>query len=371
MTKAKRVGAGTEAGREEAAALLALRRLPDVGDVRCLRLLGRCGSARGALRAALADRGSTALDERDWAHRQLDRAVALGAHFIPYYDDRYPEQLRQIHDAPAYLFVRGRPELLQASGVAIVGSRRSTTYGRDVARRFGRDLAARGLVVTSGLARGIDAAAHEGALAAGDTVAVLGTGADVVYPRVNRALYERVAIEGAVVSELPLGAGPEAGSFPRRNRIISGLSLGVVVAEAPARSGALITARCAAEQGRDVFAVPGEVTNRRCAGCLELLRDGACLARGADDVIDEMWAQLPRHLHAGTPASAPTGSASTEVDAEAQRLLALLETGARHVDALTRDSGLPPARVLAVLLQMELVGEVEAQPGGVYGRRRR
>ena len=354
--------------REEAAALLALRRLPGCGDVTCLGLLRRFGSARAALRATLADRAVEAGEDLAWAHDQLERAAGLGAAVVGFHDPRYPPLLREIHDPPPSLFVRGRLELLQEAGVAIVGSRRCTPYGAEVARAFGRDLAGRGLTVVSGLARGIDAAAHEGALAAGVTLAVLGCGADVSYPASNRALYERILAEGAILSEVPLGSPPAAGSFPRRNRIISGISLGVVIAEAPERSGALITGRCAAEQGREVFAVPGEVTNRRCHGGLALLRDGACLARSADDVVEELWPRLPDHVSdARLPGAGEDPAASGE---EPERLLSLLETGVRHVDGLTRDSGLPPAQVAARLLELELAGRVESLPGGAWARRR-
>ena len=353
--------------REETAALLALRRLPGCGDVTCLRLLRRFGSPRAALAAALADRAVGAGEDLAWAHDQLDRAARLGIAAVGFHDPRYPPLLREIHDPPPLLFGRGRVEVLQETGVAIVGTRRCSPYGGEVARAPPGRGPGRGLAVVSGMARGIDAAAHEGALTAGATVAVLGCGADVPYPPSNRDLYDRILAEGAVVSERPLGHGPSAGSFPRRNRIISGIGLGVVIAEAPERSGALITARCAAEQGREVFAVPGEVTNRRCHGGLALLRDGACLVRSAEDVVEELWPRLPDHVrNAGAPADGARPMAGDHSDP----LLALLETGTRPMDALTRDSGLPPAVVAARLLELELAGRVESLPGGAWARRR-
>lgn len=357
----------------EARSLLMLRRLPGVGDARCAALLRRFGSATAALEAQRADGAPIEAADEDWATAQLLRADELGAAFVAYDDVRYPDLLRQIPDPPSYLFVRGQTERLQAPGVAIVGSRRCTPYGRQVARSFGRDLAARGVAVVSGLALGIDAAAHIGALESGLTVAVLGCGVDVIYPAAHRALYDRILNDGVIVSELPLGAKPAAGSFPRRNRIISGLSLGVVVAEAPQRSGALITARCALEQNREVFAVPGEVTNRQCAGALELLRDGACLARDAQDVFDELWARLPEHVQLGANATTvrPAASEAALVPGDdATRLLQLLETGIRQLDTLTRDTGIAPAAVQQLMLQLELSGLVEALPGGAYSRRR-
>ena len=371
--------AGSEswaADADEQLALLQLRRVPRVGDARCAVLLNNFGSARAALEALRSDGAAVRGADEEWAATQLSRAADLGGQFISIHDGRYPDLLRRIPDPPAYLFVRGRAQLLSAAGVAIVGSRRCSPYGRDVARRFGRDLAARGMAVTSGLALGIDAAAHDGALEAGDTIAVLGCGVDVVYPAAHRALYARILAEGAIVSELPMGAKPEAGSFPRRNRIISGLSLGVVVAEAPERSGALITARCAAEQNREVFAIPGEITNRRCAGALSLLRDGACLARDAQDIIDELWPLLPAYVQDGSatlPGPARHSGPGLESglgagDDDSGRLLRLLETGTRHVDALTRDSGMAPATVMQLMLRLELAGAVQAYPGGVYRR---
>ena len=353
---------------EEAAALLALRRQPGCGDVTCLRLLRRFGSAGAALAATLADRAVEAGEDLAWARDQLHRAARLGAAVVGFQDPRYPPLLRHIHDPPPTLFVRGRVDLLRETAVAVVGSRRCSPYGAEVARALARDLSGRGLTVVSGLARGIDAAAHEGALASGATLAVLGCGADVPYPPSNRALYERILAEGAVLSELPLGSGPAAGSFPRRNRVISGLSLGVVIAEAPERSGALITARCAAEQGREVFAVPGEVTNRRCLGGLALLRDGACLARSAEDVVEELWPLLPDHVRGACPAAA--GGDPAAAGGRPDPLLALLETGVRNVDALTRDSGLPAAAVASRLLELELAGRVQSLPGGAWARRR-
>lgn len=352
-------------------ALLQLRRLPRIGDARCAALIATAGSARQALERLRHDGAPVTTEDEDWAAAQLARAEQLGVRFITLQDEAYPPLLRHIPDPPAYLFVLGDAELLHCPGVAIVGSRRCSPYGRDVARRFGRDLAARGLTVVSGLALGIDGAAHEGALETGQTIAVLGCGVDRVYPVSHRSLYERVAQKGAIVSELPLGARPEAGSFPRRNRIISGLSLGVIVAEASERSGALITARCAAEQNREVFAIPGEISNPRCAGGLALLRDGACLARHVGDVTDELAHCLPARVRPAAgdgPVAAIGGPESGATNDAGTTLLTLLETGACQLDGLTRDSGLSPAAVLQELLRLELAGLVQAHPGGTYRR---
>lgn len=356
-------------------AVLQLRRMSGVGDGRCRALIERFGSARSALSALRADGAPEPADNPGWAAAQLRTADSTGTTILTPSCDRYPERLRQIPDPPAHLFVRGDVDLLGRPAVAIVGSRRCSPYGRDVARTFGHDLAARGIAVVSGMALGIDGAAHVGALevaghATASTIAVLGSGVDVLYPAAHRALYQDILQHGAIVSELPLGSKPTAGSFPRRNRIVSGLSLGVVVVEAPARSGALITARTAAEQGRDVFAVPGQINNSRCTGCLDLLRDGACLARHVEDVIDEI------SLPPGTlPPDAVDDPVNPSVQAigrpagDAGRLLQLIGDGVDRVDALTRDSGLPPEQILPLMLQLELEGFVQALPGGSWSRR--
>ena len=276
---------------EETRAGLALASLQDLGSRRRGQLMAAFGSAHAALSAPVATwarvlgpSAAAAARRRppDWAwvDGQLQALARGDGCAITSADAAYPPRLAQIPDPPPLLYVLGSADL-RAPAVAIVGTRRCTGYGRAVARRLGLDLSRRGIAVVSGMARGIDTAAHEGALeGGGPTIAVMGCGADVAYPAENRGLYRRLLAGGAVVSELPMGVRPEPGSFPRRNRIISGLSLGVVVVETPARSGALITASCALDQNREVFAVPGEVTDGRSAGCHRLLRDGACLVEG-------------------------------------------------------------------------------------------
>ena len=230
------------------------------------------------------DRSRSADSAADVAALSLADAVAL-----PVDSPLYPERLAALSDPALLLLVRGRPELLSQPAVAIVGSRAATVYGKRVARQIGADLAAAGITVVSGLARGIDAAAHEGALDAGGvTVAVLACGIDRVYPPEHRSLAQRIAARGALIGELPLGTPPRAPFFPMRNRLISGLSLAVVVVEARERSGTLITASHAANQGRDVFAVPGPITAPTSAGANQLLRDGAYVALGAEDVLREL-----------------------------------------------------------------------------------
>jgi DNA processing protein len=265
----------------------------------------------------------------------------------------YPPLLRQLYDPPARLYLRGdaAAELLARPCVAVVGARSCSQYGAEVARMLGRELGAAGVVVVSGLARGIDGEAHRGALAdAGPTVAVLGCGIDRDYPRSHTALARRVCATGLLVSEYPPGVEPAPWRFPARNRIIAGLCLATVVVEARERSGALITADFALELGRDVFAVPGEITAARSVGTNSLLRQGAAPLLGVDDVLDAVGVERaePPRVHVSSPAA---------------RVLELLTEGARGADELARACGWPSARVSAVLLELELAGVVSAMDG--------
>ena len=289
--------------------VLILVSVPGLGPGRCARLLSEFGSAREALAASTgawervlgsqAARQIRRAGARDlkWAGEQIAAVSRRGGGVLTSEVREYPALLREIAVPPTALFHIGAPVWVGRPCVAIVGPRRPTDYGRRIARALGRDLAARGICVVSGMASGIDAAAHEGALAAGGaTTAVLGCGADVIYPVANAGLYRRLIGRGAVVSEFAMGAAPEKGSFPRRNRIISGMSLGVILVETPASSGALITARCAVDESREVFAVPGDALTGRSAGCHRLLRDGACLVETAADVVEALAQRLPEHV---------------------------------------------------------------------------
>jgi DNA processing protein len=307
------------------------------------------------------DAAAQAAGLRRKADGLLDAAAQGGIEPIGLLDARYPPRLRSIPDPPAVLYMRGEPASLSTPSIAIVGSRAASPYGLSVAAQLGRDLAAAGLTVVSGLARGCDAAAHQGALDAGGlTVGVLGCGADIVYPAEHRNLYRSVAERGAIVSELPPGAPPLPGHFPRRNRIISGLAGGVVVIEASARSGSLITAACALEQGRDVMAVPGNVLSQRHTGCHDLLRDGARLVQSAQDVLDELGWSSPAPRKASldgqqSPATEP--------------LLGCLPPGEDcDVETLAQRSGLPVAALLGRMTRLELTGAVRRTPGGRFVR---
>lgn len=293
-------------------------------------------------------------EARGAAERELERAQRLGVRLVSKDEPDYPRALRAVYAPPIILYVRGRWSEAAEESVAIVGSRAATVPGRVLARRLCRDLAAAGLTIVSGLARGIDTAAHEGALSApGRTVAVLGSGLDRVYPPENAPLASRIAERGAVVSEFALGTPPDRGHFPRRNRVIAGWARAVVVVEAAAKSGALSTARAALDEGREVMAVPGHPSEPGAAGTLALIRDGAVLVRDAADVAAELGLTL---LTRGVPSGGDP-------------LLRLLPIGAAlGVDALRERSGMETPALLARLTELELKNEVRRLPGALFAR---
>ncbi|HYB43124.1 MAG TPA: DNA-processing protein DprA [Candidatus Methylomirabilis sp.] len=282
-------------------------------------------------------------------------------------DREYPALLREIADAPDALYVRGALLERDALAIAVVGSRQATSYGTGVAEELGRELAARGVTIVSGLARGIDSAAHRGALRAGGrTIAVLGSGADVIYPSEHRPLAAEIEASGALVSQFAPGTRPLAYRFPVRNRVIAGLALGVVVVEAAEKSGALITARLAGELGREVMAVPGRVTSAASRGAHALIRDGAALVESWTDVV----AQLPARWRACVSAEGPDadGGAASCGDAEADAALVLAAVGdeERTLDAVVERSGLASGRAAAVLLELELAGRIRQLAGSRF-----
>jgi DNA processing protein len=283
-------------------------------------------------------------------------------------DAEYPERLKAIHDPPAVLFVRGTLPGREEPAVAIVGARRATPYGLSVARRLGGELARAGFTVVSGLARGIDGAAHEGAIRAGGrTIGVMGCGLDIAYPPEHIELIEEMVRQGAVVSEFPVGTPPYRANFPKRNRIISGMSLGVVVVEAGPESGALITARLALEQGREVFAVPGPAGSAMSVGTHRLLREGAKLVEGLQDIMEEIGPQLAARTRPPS-ARAARPSAEPQLPDEEATVYRLLSHEPRHMDELTALTGQIPSRLSGVLLQLELRGVVRQLAGQRYIR---
>ncbi len=351
---------------------LALLHLPGVGPARGRELLQRYPSPR-----VLFEQGSrdTALDpalrERlaatDWT--AVEQALAWlgdGRQVLTLNDERYPRLLAALPDAPLLLFVHGNVEVLATPQLAMVGSRNPTTLGEETAFAFAKSLAGAGLTITSGLALGIDAAAHRGALAGGgQTIAVFGTGPDRVYPASHRDLAHAIVDGGgALVSEYAPGTPPLPGHFPRRNRLISGLSLGTLVVEAALRSGSLITAQDATEQGREVFAIPGSIHNTLARGCHRLIRDGAKLVETAQDILEELAPQL----RASLVAEEQINQELTPLDADYRRLLDCLDFAPIAVDTLVERSGLTADAVSSMLLILELEGYVAAAAGGGYSR---
>lgn len=358
----------------------------DARGARAYKDLGRPEPSRrvlddvaGRLGIPAARRGGEISRAHEEARRALAASGAAGSAPVTCLDASYPALLNEIADPPVVLWVRGDPDALTAPAVAIVGARAATPAGVSVARRLGQDLAEAGLVVVSGLARGVDGAAHAGALSAGGrSVAVLGCGVDVVYPAEHGALMTGVAASGAVVSELPPGAPPLSHHFPLRNRIISGLVRAVVVIEASERSGSLITAKAALDQGRDVLAVPGSVASGRYRGCHALIKDGARLVETVEDVLEELkWQPAAIRGAAARPArgasSPSTGSRpGAEIPTNSLQTSELEETMAPGesytVDELAQATGRPAPALLAELAELELSGRVSRLPGGGFVR---
>ena len=305
----------------------------------------------------------------DWRALEADMAWLEDPrrHLLTIAARAYPPRLREIADAPPVLFVEGDAAIASTPQVAVVGSRRATPGGCETAFALAESLAARGLTVTSGLALGVDAAAHRGALAAGGrTLAVAGNGLDSVYPRRHRPLARQVADAGALISEFPPGTPPLARNFPRRNRLISGLGFGVVVVEAARRSGSLITARLAGEQGREVFAVPGAIDNPLARGCHLLIRQGAKLVESVSDIVEEL-PEGPWHAFAAPPAAASRASPA-DLGILERRVLEGLAHRAASVDRLVELCGLTADTVSSILLALEIRGLVAPVPGGAYCR---
>ena len=300
----------------------------------------------------------------------IDDALAWlsedGHQLLAWGDDDYPAMLREIAGPPLVLYVNGDVSLLQLPALAVIGSRNPTQGGARNARDFARHLAAQGFMIVSGMAQGIDAEAHRGALdAGGRTVAFLGTGIDRVYPAINRDLAHEIAARGALVTEYPLGAAPERWHFPERNRLISGLTLGTLVVEAARRSGSLITARLAGEQGREIFALPGSIHNPLSRGCHRLIRQGAKLVETADDILAELR-PLVGHMQAVAEQPAETGKAPEPPDDDYSELRRYLSHDPISIDELEAQSGLTIDQLSSMLLILELHGEVESLSGGRY-----
>lgn len=360
------------------ASWLQLTLAPGLGAATLRRLLAQFGLPEKVLAAGRADLARFASAEAlqaldsDAVAKAVERALAWlaqpGNAIVTLADAAYPKLLLEISDPPAVLYCRGRTDLLNRPALALVGSRNATAQGNSNAEQFARSFSAAGLTIVSGLAQGIDAAAHRGGLAGeGSTIAVLGTGVDIAYPRATAALGTEIAANGLLLSEFPLGTKALAHNFPRRNRLISGLAQGCLVIEAALASGSLITARAAAEQGREVFAVPGSIHSPLSKGCHALIKSGAKLAESAEDVLSELSAFRRSGFASSSGATSVTMSSGTTAGTE-EPLLACMGFDPADVDSLCARAGLPAERVSAELLRLELAGRVTVLPGGLYQR---
>ncbi len=364
-------GSGARLSPSQRLDWLRLIRTENVGPRTFRVLVNQFGGAAAALEAlpTLARRGGRLMPPRSPSVSEAEDEVAilerLGGRFVLMADAAYPEALRVLDDAPPVIAVRGRDAALTAPKVAIVGARNASAAGRTLAARFARDLASAGFVVVSGLARGVDTAAHEASLDGG-TIGVFAGGLARPYPAENIGLIERVVETGAVVSEMPVAWEARARDFPRRNRLVSGMSLGVLVVEAAERSGSLITARLAAEQGREVFAIPGSPLDPRAGGTNRLLKSGATLVTAAADVIEALRPMLeqPRDSQMEAP-EGPAGPLEAPEDSARARILELLSPVPTALDDLVRLSKASAADVQVVLLELELAGRLERQRGGL------
>ena len=364
---------------------IALNSLNSVGNVLFKRLILRFGSA-GAVFSAQAHEmlrvdgmrppAAKAIKEfSDWgsAEEELRRARDYGAEVVTLNDPRYPANLKETHDPPPYLYVKGELIAGDRVSVAIVGSRMASQLGKQITAKFAGELAANGITIVSGGARGIDTESHKGALSAGGrTIVVLGCGIDIAYPPENKGLFEQVAGKGAVVSEYPMGTQPLPGNFPARNRIISGIALGTLVVEAAEDSGSLITANCSVEQGREVYAVPGSVASQTSKGTNSLIKKGAKLVQVPHDILEDLFPYMKGYMkelalgdsEGGRGPEAP----KIKLEPEEQKLYDIITVEPVHVDDLAEKSGVAVSRALSLLLGLELKGIVRQVPGMRYVR---
>ena len=357
---------------------LALSLTPGVGSIFIKRLLDRFKTPEAVFQAPMNElleiEGLGEKVAREIRKGPVEKAVErelsllkeVGGKIVTLRDDAYPKRLKDIYDPPALLYVRGELQKEDELAISIVGSRKTSPYGRWVTEKISQELARHGVTVVSGMARGIDSLAHWGALSGGGrTIAVLGCGVDVIYPSENRNLFTKIIDRGAILSEFPMGSPPEGGHFPKRNRIISGLSIGVVVVQASMESGSLITASYALEQGREVFAVPGQVGAEGSRGTNQLIKEGAKLVESSEDILEEILPQWRREGEA-----TPRGEGPERDLTEEERILyeRLGETPL-HIDELIRESQFDPGKVSSVLLNLELKGLVSQWPGKCFSKK--
>jgi DNA processing protein len=363
---------------------LAISLTPGLGPTKARKLVEHFGSAEAVFHASLTELESTGMQavsaqsiatgkSAELAREEVARAAAAGVTVVSLEDSCYPSRLKEIYDPPLVLYVRGNPEVLMQPGIAMVGTRHPTPYGSGMAERLACDLATQGLVIISGMARGVDTASHRGAISAkGKTVAVFGTGVDVIYPKENSRLSEQIlALGGALISEFRLGTFAAPQNFPIRNRILSGMSIGVLVVEAAEYSGTRITARCALEQNRDVFAVPGNVTNKNSWGPNTLIKQGAKLVATWEDVWEDLPPEVKLALAPATLAESERGSSASLFPDEGlppheKRILSLLKADeATQIDEIVErlEAEMSSSEIFAALFELELTGKVRQMPG--------
>ncbi len=356
---------------------LALQMIPGLGNVVCKDLLDRFGNPEQIFQADISElteieglRKETAdrIAKREFQNdpfEELAKVEKCGADIITFFDPSYPAELKEIHDPPILLYVKGKDLPKNVTFVSVVGSRNPSPYGVKSAEMIGQGLGRRGLGVVSGMAKGIDASAHWGCLyGQGFTIAVLGTGIDIVYPAQNRKLANNIADKGALISEFPLGTPPEPKNFPIRNRIISGLSRGVIVVEATMNSGSLITASLALEQNREVFAVPGSIHSFKSTGSHFLIKQGARLIENADDVLDELGMN---YAYSSKSDTFQKGELPPMDEAE-KAIYDIIGDYPLHIDQITRQGCLAPGKAASILMRMELKGIIRQLPGKVFVR---
>jgi DNA processing protein len=357
---------------------LALSLTPGVGSILFKRLLDRFKTPEAVFSAPMKElskiEGLGEKVARDILNGPLEKEVEkelsllgkVGGKIVTLKDEGYPKRLRDIYDPPALLYVRGEFRREDTLAIAIVGSRKTSPYGRWITEKIGQDLARHGVTVVSGMARGIDSVAHIGALQGGGrTIAVLGCGVDVIYPLENRNLFNQIIEHGAVLSEFPMGSPPEGGHFPRRNRIISGLSIGVVIVQAGSKSGSLITANYALEQGREVFAIPGNVGAQGSRGTNQLIKEGAKLVESSEDILEEILPQWEREEETFPIPESPL----PDLTEEEKILYKLLGEMPLHIDTIIRESQLDPGKVSSFLLNLELKGLISQWPGKCFTKK--
>lgn len=357
---------------------MALNLTPGVGSTLFRRLLDRFKSPRTVFQAParqlleIEGLGKRVCDEirkgplEKAVERQLQLVKETGTTILTWNDGAYPQPLRTIYDPPPVIYVRGELKEEDDLAVSIVGSRKTSPYGRSITEKVSRELTRHGVTIVSGMARGIDSVAHWGAISEGGrTIAVLGCGVDVIYPRENQTLFRKIIDHGAVLSEFPMGSPPEGGHFPKRNRIISGLSVGVVVVQASERSGSLITAGYALEQGREVFAVPGNVGAEGSRGTHQLIREGAKLVESSEDILEEILPQWRRGSKEVRKADDP----GKDLPEEEKILYELLGENPLHIDAIIQESRFEPGKVSSLLLNLELKELIEQWPGKCFSKK--